>query len=86
MLNSREMKVSVVRRDCEVWVARMPTGDFTGVRGEVLRWYLWALALHWPRMWWYDAKIAQWVPIYRTNNDLRKNKSSNGIEPKPECG
>ncbi len=60
--NSREMKVSVMRRDCEVWVARMPTGDFTGVRGEVLRWYLWALALHWPPMW-YDAKIARGVLI-----------------------
>jgi hypothetical protein len=40
-----------------VWVAKQPTGDATKVGGEVPRWYLWARALHWLRLLWYEGKI-----------------------------
>ncbi|KAJ6537447.1 hypothetical protein DFH09DRAFT_1091030 [Mycena vulgaris] len=43
-----------------------PTGDDLEGRGEALRCCLWALALHWPRGWWYNCKIArQWAILVR---------------------
>jgi hypothetical protein len=47
----------VVRRDSGDLVAKQPTGDFLRGGVEVLRCYLWALALHWSRGWWYDGKL-----------------------------
>jgi hypothetical protein len=47
----------VVRRYFEVLVAKEPTGSVLRGGVEVFRWYLWALALHWPRLSWYECKI-----------------------------
>jgi hypothetical protein len=48
----------VVGRYVEDLVAKEPTGGVPRGGVEVLRWYLWALALHWPRLSWYERKIA----------------------------
>jgi hypothetical protein len=46
----------VVRRNLGVLMAKSPLATFLSGRGEVLRCYLWVLALHWSRGWWYDGK------------------------------
>jgi hypothetical protein len=38
----------VVRRNLGVLMAKSPLATFLSGRGEVLRCYLWVLALHWP--------------------------------------
>jgi hypothetical protein len=47
----------VVRRNSGVLMAKEPTGGVSRGGVEVLRWYLWAFALHWPRLSWYERKI-----------------------------
>jgi hypothetical protein len=58
MLKWREKRANIVGRDFDVWVARMTTGGAPRGGVEVLRWYLWARALHWQWMSWYEGKIA----------------------------
>jgi hypothetical protein len=57
----------VVMRNLGVLMAKSPLATFLSGRVEVPRCYLWALALHWSRGWWYEGKIARWVPVYGTN-------------------
>jgi hypothetical protein len=63
----REKEGKVVRRNLGVLMAKSPLATFLSGRSEVLRCYLWALALHWSRGWWYESKIVWWVPVYDTN-------------------
>ena len=59
MRKCRVKYVGLFGVDSGVLVARLPTGDVTGVGGEVPWWFLWARALHWSRWWWYQCKIAR---------------------------
>jgi hypothetical protein len=53
----RKISAKVIRWDTGLLMAKEPTGGNLEVRDEELRCYLWALALHWPRKWWYECKI-----------------------------
>jgi hypothetical protein len=69
-----------------ILAAKQPTGDFTKVMGEELRCFLWARALHWSQILWYEGKIRLSGTIYDTNNAVTDGKNKTSVKSKPARG
>ncbi|KAJ7491759.1 hypothetical protein B0H11DRAFT_1911672 [Mycena galericulata] len=68
----------VVTRDLGVLVAKQPTGDFPRGGIEVLRCYLWALALHWSQIWCHERRNRLWAHHSAGDLDISPDISLEG--------